>query len=121
LADLPHLIVDENVPSRVREWLTKKGFEITNVNQVHLKGAKDHVVGDFAAKNGLTIITLDNHFSQIYRTLAKDQLTIIIIKAKPATSANIIQILDLAQQKINLKEVKSKLLIVSKNKIRIIT
>ena len=118
---MPRIIVDENIPRDVREWLVKRGFEITSVNQVHLKSAKDQDIGDYAVKNNLTIVTLDNHFAQIYRTLRKDQITIIIIKAKPATPVNIMKTLEATQEKIDLKTVKSKLIIISKRRIRIIT
>jgi predicted nuclease of predicted toxin-antitoxin system len=118
---LPHLILDEDIPRGVREWLIKKGFELTNVSEAHLQGAKDHVIAEYALRNNFTILTLDNHFSQIYRMLKKEQLAIVIIKAKPASSANIIEILELALERIDLKSVKEKLIIISKNRIRIIT
>jgi predicted nuclease of predicted toxin-antitoxin system len=118
---LPNIIVDENIPRGVREWLLNRGFEVTNVVQVHLKSAKDLTIAEYAIKNNLTIFTLDNHFSQIYRMLKKEQITIIIIKAKPATPSSIIEILEAAQQKIDLKTVRNKLIIISKRKIRIIT
>ena len=118
---MPQIIVDENIPRSVKEWLLKRGFELTSVAQAHLKSAKDHAIAEYAMKNNLTIFTLDNHFSQIYHILKKEQITVIIIKAKPATSSNIIKTLEAAQEKIDLKAVKSKLVIISKNKIRIIT
>jgi predicted nuclease of predicted toxin-antitoxin system len=118
---LPRIIVDENIPRDAKEWLSKKGFDLISVSQTHLKSAKDHVIAEYAAKNNLTIITLDKHFSQIYRMLKKDQITVIIISANPATPANIIQTLDVAQGKIDLKAVKGKLVIISKKKIRIVT
>jgi len=48
-------------------------------------------------------------------------LTAIVIKANPATPTNTLEILNAAQQKINLGEIKNKLVIISKKKIRIIT
>jgi predicted nuclease of predicted toxin-antitoxin system len=72
-------------------------------------------------KNNLSIITLDQGFAQIYRIFQKGTLTVIIIKAKPATSTNIIETLNTAQQKINLEEIQHKLVIITKKKIRIIT
>ena len=118
---MPRVIVDENIPRDARKWLVKKGFDVISVSQTHLKSAKDHVIGDYAAKNNMTIITLDKHFSQIYRMLREAQITVIIIRANPATPANIIETLNAAQEKIDLKTVKNKLLIISKRKIRIIT
>ena len=118
---MPSIIVDENIPRGVREWLVKKDFDIINVSQTHLKRAKDHTIAQYAIKNNLTIFTLDNHFSQIYRRFKKEKITVIIIKAKPATPSNIIETLEAAQEKIDLKTVKDKLVIISKKRIRIIT
>jgi predicted nuclease of predicted toxin-antitoxin system len=115
------MITDENIPRGVREWLVKKGFDIVNTPQVHLKSAKDHEIAEYAVKNDLTIITLDNHFSQIYRMRKKEQITVIIIKSKPATPSNILETLEAAQQKIDLRTVKNKLVILTKKNIRIIT
>jgi predicted nuclease of predicted toxin-antitoxin system len=118
---LPGIFVDENIPREARQWLAKKGFELTSVSQTHLKSAKDKAIAEYAIKNNLAVITLDNHFAQIYRMHSKDQLAVIIIKANPATPANIIETLEAAQRKIDLKAVAGKLVFFSKKKIRIIT
>ncbi len=68
----------------------------------------------------MAIVTLDNGFARIYRH-EKGSLTVILIKAIPSTPANIIQNLKSAHDKINLKEIENKLVIITKNKIRIIT
>ena len=115
------LIVDENIPKDVREWLTKNGFDTVNVSQIHLKKAKDYALAEFAAKNSMAIITLDKDFAQIYRMFQKGTLTVIIVRAKPATPANIIEALNVAQQRINLGEIQNKLVIITKKRIRIIS
>ena len=116
------MIVDENIPKDVEEWLSKKGFETVNVSKLLLKSAKDHVIAEYAVKNKMAIITLDKGFAQLYRTFQKGtQLTVIIVKANPPTPVNIIETLNLAQNKINLKEIQNKLVIITKRKIRIIT
>lgn len=116
------MIIDENVPRDVEEWLSKKGFETVNVSKLLLKSAKDHVIAEYAVENKMAIITLDKGFAQLYRTFQKGTpLTVIIIKANPPTPINIIETLNLAQNKINLKEIQNKLIIITKRKIRIIT
>ena len=116
------MIIDENIPKDVEEWLSKKGFETENVSKLLLRGAKDHVLAEYAVKNKMAIITLDKGFAQLYRTFQKGTLlTVIIVKANPPTPSNIIDILNSAQNRINLKEIKNKLVIITKKKIRIIT
>jgi len=118
---LTQILVDENVPKSVRKWLNKKGFTTTSVFDTDLKGAKDEAIARYAAKNNMTILTLDTDFAQIYHTLLKGTLTVIVIKAKPATPTNIIEILNAAQQKLNINEIQNKLVIITKKRIRIIS
>lgn len=116
------IIVDENVPKDARDWLSKKGFETLTISQILVKSAKDLEIAEYAAKNKTTIITLDKGFAQHYRAFQKRApLTIIIIRVNPPTPMNIIDALNLAQKKINMKEIQEKLIIITKKKIRIIT
>jgi predicted nuclease of predicted toxin-antitoxin system len=116
------MLIDENIPKDVEEWLFMKGFETVNVSKLGLRSAKDNVVAEYAVKNKLSIITLDKGFAQLYRTFQKGTLlTVIIVKANPPTPINIIETLKLAQNKINLKEIQNRLVIITKRKIRIIT
>jgi len=116
---LRRIIVDENIPRDVREWLAKNGFAVVNVSEIHLRSGKDYAIAKYAARNGIAIITLDKDFALMYRMFQKGTLTLIIIRAKPATPANIIETLNTAQQKIRLNEIQSKLVIITKKRIRI--
>jgi predicted nuclease of predicted toxin-antitoxin system len=119
---LKGILVDENVPNNVREWLKKKGFDIVNVSETSLKRAKDYAIAEYAAKNKMTILTLDTDFAQIYHTLKKGRLSVIVIKANPATAFNILETLITAYKKIDLlHEAENKLIIIAKKRIRIIT
>jgi predicted nuclease of predicted toxin-antitoxin system len=68
---LTGILIDENVPNNVKEWLKSKGLNITNVSETSLKKAKDYAIAEYAAKNNMTILTLDTDFAQIYHTLKK--------------------------------------------------
>jgi predicted nuclease of predicted toxin-antitoxin system len=117
---LSRIFVDENVPKSVNEWLKKKGYDVVNVFETNLKGAKDHAIAEYASKRNLTILTLDTDFARIYHRLMKGTFSVIVVRANPATPSNIIEILNLAQPKIKIDEIKGKLVIISKKKIRII-
>lgn len=118
---MPLILVDENITNSIREWLKRKGFNTLNVSDTDLKSAEDYEISKYAAENGMTILTLDTEFAQIYHTLYKGKLGVIVVKANPATPANILETLIAAQRKINLKEIQNKLVIITKKKIRIIT
>ena len=114
------ILVDENVPNNVREWLKKKGLDVTNVSETALKKAKDYEIAEYAAKNKMTILTLDTDFGQIYHTLKKGTLSVIVIKANPATASNILQTLMAGSKKVDLQKIEKKLVIISNKRIRII-
>ena len=115
------ILVDENVPRDVREWLAKNGFDTVNISQIYLKRANDYAIAEYAAKNRMAIITLDKGFAQMYRMFRKGTLTVIIPRANPATPTNIIEALNTAQQKVNLCEIQNKLVIITKKRIRIVS
>jgi predicted nuclease of predicted toxin-antitoxin system len=118
---LRQILADENIPRDAIEWLTKNGFYVADVSRMHLERAKDYAIAEYAARNSMALITLDKGFAQLFRLFQKGTLTIILIKANPATPANIIEILNVAKQKINLKEIQGKLVIVTRKRIRIIS
>jgi len=53
--------------------------------------------------------------------LEKGTLSVIALKANPATAFNILETLKTAHKKINLYEAENKLIMISKKRIRIIT
>ena len=69
----------------------------------------------------MTILTLDTDFAQIYHTLKKGTLSVLVIKANPATAFNILETLITAYKKVDLHEAENKLIIITKKRIRIIT
>lgn len=118
---MPVMLVDESVTKTIRGWLKKKGFDTLNVRDTELKGAKDQIIAEYAAKNHMIILTLDTDFAQIYHNSPKETLSVIVIRANPSTPAVIIEILNKAHEKIDLKKTSNQLMILTKRKIRIIS
>ena len=115
------MLVDESVTINIREWLKKKGFDTINVSDTNLKSKKDQDIAQYAAKNGMTILTLDTDFAQIYHNSPKGTLGVIVIRANPSTPAVILETLTKAHEKINLKKTHNQLIIITKRKIRLIS
>jgi len=114
------LLADENIPRDVRDWFTQKGFQVIDVSEINLKSAKDFALAQYAEKHKLPIVTLDKGFAKIYRMFKRGTFAVIILKAKPAQPSNIIEALELASAKLNLKEIGNKLVIITKNRVRVI-
>jgi predicted nuclease of predicted toxin-antitoxin system len=114
------LLIDENVPRSVVEWLKKKGMKVKGVFDVGLKGARDEKVAEYAVKHNMVILTLDADFAYIYHNVFRGSLTVIVVRVKPPTPDNIIEVLNTTLKKMSLEEFQKKLVIIAKKKIRII-
>jgi predicted nuclease of predicted toxin-antitoxin system len=90
------------------------------VSETILKQAKDYTIAEYAVKNDMVILTLDLDFAHIYHTSKKGTLSVIVVRANPATPSSILEALKVAQEKIDLNKTTKKLIIISKKKIRII-
>jgi len=118
---LPQILVDENVPMSVMEWLEKRGLNVIRVSKVGLIGAKDENIAKYAIKNKMIILTLDTDFAYIYHNILRGSLTVIVVRVKPPNPINIIEALNKTLKKIKLDELQKKLTVITKRKIRIIT
>jgi len=118
---LPRFLVDESVTRNIKEWLKKQGFDTINVSGTNLKGAKDREIAEYAAKNNLTILTLDTDFAQIYHNSPKGTLGVIVVRVSHSTPSAILETLSRAHEKINLKKTHTQLIIISQRKIRMIS
>jgi hypothetical protein len=45
---LAPILLDQNIPKRVRDWMKQKGFEIVVLADVNLRGAPDKKIAEFA-------------------------------------------------------------------------
>lgn len=115
------IIVDENIPESVAEYLNKRGFKTLRISKDFLKSAKDSVIAKYAAEKGMQVLTLDSDFAQLYHNMFRSRITVLLVKANPTTAENIIEILDAALEKMRKTETRNKLIIITKKRIRIIT
>ena len=115
------IIVDENIPQSVATYLNSKGFKTLCISDDALKSAKDSVIAKYADEKDMQILTQDSDFAQLYNNLYRGEVTVLLIKVNPTTAENIINILENALSKIKDTEIKDKLLIITKKRIRIIS
>jgi predicted nuclease of predicted toxin-antitoxin system len=83
--------------------------------------AQDSVIAKYAVEKEMQILTQDSDFAQLYHNLYRGKVTVFLIKANPTTAENLIRILEDALPKIKRTEVRNKLLIITKKRIRIIS
>lgn len=56
------LLLDKNLSPRIARALATQFPGTVHVRDVELKGQSDHIIWNFAAKNGFTIATKDDDF-----------------------------------------------------------
>ena len=115
------ILIDQNIPKRVIDWLKQRGFEIIVLADVNLRGATDKKIAAFAMQNNMAVLTQDVDFAKMYHTLYRHKLAVILVNTKEGTNQSIIQALDKAQLKLNLKNVQNQLVIITKKRIRIVS
>lgn len=115
------ILIDQNIPKRVRDWMKQKGFETVILADVALRGAEDKKIADFAVQNHMAVLTQDVDFAKLYHTLYRRELTVILVNTKEGTAQSVIQALNKAQLKINLNSIQNKLLIVTERRLRIVS
>ena len=103
------------------DWLKQKGFEIVTLADANLRGATDKNIADFAIQNNMAVLTQDVDFAKMYHTVYRRKLAVILVNTKEGTTQSIIQTLDKAQLRLNLKNVQNQLVIITKKRIRIVS
>ncbi len=91
------------------DWLKREGFEIVTLADVTLRGATDKKIAMFAMQNNMAVMTQDVDFAKLYHTLYRRKLAVILVNTKEGTTQSIIQALDNAQLRLNLKTSKTNL------------
>ena len=115
------ILIDQNIPIRVKDWLKQKGFVTVSLADVNLRGTADKKIAEFALKKGLTILTQDADFAKLYHALYRRKLAVILVKTKEGTSQSIIQALNTAQNRIDLNKTQNNLVIITRRRLRVIS
>ena len=118
---LAKILIDQNIPKRVMDWLKQKGFEIVTLADANLRGATDKKIASFAIQNNMAALTQDVDFAKMYHTLYRRKFAVILVNTKEGTTLSIIQALDKAQLRLNLKNVQKQLVIITIKRIRIVS
>ena len=118
---LAKILIDQNIPKRVMDWLKQKGFEIVTLADANLRGAADKKIAAFAMQNNIAVLTQDVDFAKMYHTIYRRKLAVILVNTKEGTNQSIIQALDKALTRLNLKNVQNQLVIITEKRIRIVS
>lgn len=102
------------------ELLRQAGYDVIKAIDVGLETASDDKIVSFCKKEDRVIITLDTDFSSLYRFPLGSHCGIIVFRITPFTPAALLTILAPIIKKKIFDSFKNALVIVKRNKIRII-
>jgi predicted nuclease of predicted toxin-antitoxin system len=97
-------ITDENIQTKVIDYLTILGLDIFDIKQMRLQGTSDHKILDLAVHENRIIITQDSDFGTDFFTSGIQATGIIYIRPGHVNSSEVIKILDaILNEKIDIE------------------
>lgn len=114
------ILADECINFDIVLALRKSNFNVLTVKEAGLSGKSDEDVFDFAQKSKIILLTFDRGFGDIFRFNIKNSFGIIILLIHNMTKTEIINIPVAFFKSLKNRSLKSKLVIIGKNKIRVI-
>ena len=114
-------LIDEDLPRSISSLLQRYGHEAIDVRDIGLGGTEDSVIASYAKDNGLCLISGDFGFSDIRNYPPAEYNGLVILTAQGnATAAGLLDLLEsLLKQDGILADIRGRLLIVERNRIRI--
>jgi predicted nuclease of predicted toxin-antitoxin system len=112
------LLIDENIPYKLAEKLLRTYPKSIYVLTTPLRGRPDKDLLEYAEKNNLIIITFDTDFADIL-TFPLKNTSRIILRINNVKFSELENIVIHSLKILERKDLKSSVVIISKNKIRI--
>jgi len=117
---MPKFVVDEDMPRSTGRILKKQGYEVKDVRDYGLRGAKDEEIFEFAQREKAVILTGDRGFGNILRFPLGNHFGIIVANFPNEMLTKEINRLLLEEFKhLSEDDFKGNLIIIEPDKIRI--
>ena len=113
------ILADECVHWDLIKALMETGFNILTVNEANLKGTSDDSVFGFAVKTKRILLTFDREFGNFFRFNIKKSAGVVIILIEKMEKKDIIKNTLSFFKNMKQRDLKGKLVIISKTKARI--
>lgn len=113
------ILADECIHQDLIRALIKAEFNILMTSETNLKGASDDSVFNFAVKTKRVLLTFDREFGNFFRFNIKKSSGVVIILIEKMEKKEIIKNTLSLFKDMKQKDLKGKLVIISKTKARI--
>lgn len=112
--------LDENLGKSIKTSLIQKGFDVDDVYDEKIQGARDNDIFKKCLSEGRCLITLDTDFCNIIRFPYIESQGIIVLRPHgPLTVSILTELLGTVISALAKNEVKGKLWIVEPGRLRI--
>lgn len=113
------LLADECIHHDLIEFLRVSSFDVLSAKEANISGVDDALVFNFSIKTKRTLLTFDRGFGDIFSFDIKNSWGIVIVLIGRMTKKEILQnTLTFLKSKI-AQNLKGKLVIIGKKKVRI--
>jgi len=113
------ILADECIHRDLIRALMKAGFNILTISEANLKGASDDSVFNFAVKTKRILLTFDRGFGNFFRFNIEESAGVVIVLIDKLQKKEIIKNTLSFFENRKQKDLKGKLIIISKTKARI--
>ncbi len=111
--------VDENLPPEVAALLRAAGHEAATVVEQCLRGKPDATVAAVCSEEGLALVSLDLHFSNIRAYPPQDYAGLVVLRIPSQDTARVLAALDRALPRLTEEPLEGRLWIVEEDKLRV--
>jgi len=113
------ILADECIHQDLIRALIKAGFNVLMASEANLKGASDDSVFNYAVKTKRVLLTFDREFGNFFRFNIGKSAGVVIVLIDRLEKKEIIKNTRSFLKDVKQKDLKGKLVIISKTKARI--
>jgi predicted nuclease of predicted toxin-antitoxin system len=115
------LLIDENIPPAIVEFLGGKGFDVLYARECELSGKGDSEIIALARDQGRTLVTFDKHFANVLLYPLNSHYGIIRIRIHPPVISDIVKALEHLMRNFDLNTIDQTLIVLERDGFRVRT
>jgi predicted nuclease of predicted toxin-antitoxin system len=112
-------LADMGISTSTVLWLRNLGHDVTHVRELSMERASDGMILDRASTEKRAVLTCDLDFGDIMASLAEDHPTIILIRMRDQTPANVNRRLKQVLEESSTAITKGAIIIVEASRHRV--
>jgi len=112
-------LADENIFPAIVRFLREKGFDVKDLREAGLLGAKDEEIALFALREKRVLVTFDKHFANVLLYPPSKYHGIIVIRIHPPLLTDIMDALDRFLQSFNPANLDRVLVVLERRGFRV--